>query len=253
MIKAWLKKLPVLLLIIAFASFTFPRTTFAAIAFGASTRGDNFGDSSATTVTWDSPSVSGTNLLAVVGVIIRGSGMSVSSVTWDGVGMTLAPNSSITANGYLIVWYYLANPSTGVSTVVINGSNFTSAFGDAAYYTDVDQTNPIGDANTSSNTSTNGITGNFTLSNDDMYIHDAEAISASCTLPNISVGTKDLQGCDGTFSFAWGYRGPLSSGSQTISWVDGTFNHTRSGIGINPSVVASGYLAKQEIIVYWEE
>ena len=253
MIKAWLKKLPVLLLIIAFASFTFPRTTFAAIAYGASTDGDNFGGSS-TQVTWTSPSVSGSNTVGLVGIVIRGTSPTVTSVTWNGVSMTIAPSSSITANSRMAVWYYLANPAAGATTIVVNGTNFSRIFTHAVYYTGVDQTTPVLDVSTGSNTATSGITGNFTLTNNNEYIHDAVVTAFDCTGITLSVGTRDSSRCDGNgTSAAFGYQGPLASGAQTMVWSDGTTNHTRSGLGINPSVVSSGYLAKQEIIAYLEE
>lgn len=209
-----------------------------AIAFGGFADGDNFGGST-TTITITSPSVSGSDTLALVAVSIRGSSQTVTGVTWNGVSMTLVPSSSITANNYLTVLYYLTSPSSGATTVVVSGTNFTRAFATANYYTGVDQTTPVLDVSTSSNTDTSGITGSFTLTNNDMYIHEVMSSTLGCTSPTLSAGTRTSARCDGSGTSGFGYQGPLASGSQTMVWSDGTSDHTRSGIGINPVAAAA--------------
>lgn len=110
----------------------------------------------ATTITMTNKTTAGSNRvgIAVAGGLLFGGGAGASGATWNGVAMTeLADVLEGTNNGYVTVWYIL-NPPTAASTVVITTSGGFYGHGAAISFKDVDQSTPIGTVVTSSNAST---------------------------------------------------------------------------------------------------
>lgn len=110
-----------------------------AIAIDSSSEGVIGGASSLTF----SHTTSGSDRVLVVGVSV-GAAMSVSTVTYNGVGMTQANTQNmggaVFTNTYL---YYLVAPATGANNVVISTSGAGFIWGYGLSFTGVDQTNPI--------------------------------------------------------------------------------------------------------------
>ena len=121
-----------------------------ALAFDAVTSGQANGAGPFTL----SHTTSGADRVLVVGVIIHaGAGITITSVTYNGVAMTVIPSSTITGT-YAVSLYGLIAPASGANTVSISISgNAEIGFG-AMSLTGADQTTPFGTANTATGTST---------------------------------------------------------------------------------------------------
>lgn len=101
-----------------------------AIAFDAASGSTGF---VVTSLTW-SHTCTGANLILWVAVVATGEGDDISSVTYNGVGLTRAGTDGF-ASSRLDLWY-LISPATGTHDIVITSSNFeTDLHGCAASYT----------------------------------------------------------------------------------------------------------------------
>lgn len=115
---------------------TFIEKAEAAIAFGAVTNGGNGGASS---LTFSSPDVSGSNTLGVVQVFVQ-TDLTINSVTWNGVNATFIGRETNAAVNERIETWYILSPAAGVTNVVISRTGSTNSLqGRAAYYTGVKQ------------------------------------------------------------------------------------------------------------------
>lgn len=83
--------------------------------------------------------VSGSNIVAIVAV--RWSSGTISSVTWNGTGMTLVPSTSGGTGSHNTALYYLAAASTGVATA--NFSAMQQCSIKAYYFTGADQSTSV--------------------------------------------------------------------------------------------------------------
>ncbi len=83
--------------------------------------------------------VSGSNIVGIVAV--RWSSGTISSVTWNGTGMTLVPNTSGGDGSNNTALYYLIGAATGVATANFSGMNQCSI--KAYYFTGADQTTGV--------------------------------------------------------------------------------------------------------------
>lgn len=208
-----------------------------AISFSAGfQRLDNFGGST-TVITGNSPNVSGADTFGYVNVIAIGT-PSVSSVTWNGVAMTLVPSSSLNASAGLVVSYYVVNPPAGVSTVTVNGSWSTRAFANVNYATGVKQSAPIdGNAVTNSTASGTSLTTTKTTTSNNEYLISIVGSTAACTFLTMSSGTIESAGCDGVETFSSGWNSAPTAGSNSIVWNSGVSAALyASTFAINPAV-----------------
>jgi hypothetical protein len=98
--------------------------------------------------------VTGSNPILFVSVALNANNSSVSSVSYNGVNMTLL--SSINTNDWPFVVYYMVNPPTGSHTVVVSVSAPTQITGIASSYTGVSPTNPLGTPATNARQSVSG-------------------------------------------------------------------------------------------------
>lgn len=109
-----------------------------AIAFGAITGATNTG----TSLTFSSPSVSGSDTLGLVSFTRDVSSSPVTGVTWNGTAMTLIDSqyNNFGANGNTgVELWYIINPTAGVTNIVVSASNGSNR-AKAAFYTGVKQT-----------------------------------------------------------------------------------------------------------------
>lgn len=198
--------------------------TSGGIAFGASTRGDE-SSGAATSLTFDSPSVSGSNTLAVVILTTRGA-QPVSGVTWNSVSMTENVASYNNNGGTQQHVFYLVAPAAGVTSVVISASAaWGGIFADASYYTGVNQSTPVdtGGAGTGASSTTYAPTA--TTNNANEYVIAQASLPNACSIPAAdSPAVSSQSGCDGTFSWRSAYMSVASASTPTFSWTVGTAN-----------------------------
>lgn len=116
-----------------FGSFMDPKVKpyYFAIAFGAETQGSVSGS---TTLTFTSPTVSGSNTFGALTVFTQ-TDLTISSVTWNAVSATsIAGVTNDSANERIEMWYIIA-PAAGANNIVMTRSGATNAMnGYASYY-----------------------------------------------------------------------------------------------------------------------
>jgi parallel beta-helix repeat protein len=104
------------------------------------------GGSGITTVSWSQTIASGSNRLLLVRVVNINSNVTVSSVTYGGVGLTqlatAVSHSSTTAVRASL--YYLVAPAVGTASVVVNFSASTRTIAGSLDFTGVSQSTPFG-------------------------------------------------------------------------------------------------------------
>lgn len=138
------------------------------------------------TITWNYQVATGfTNNLLLINVELQ-SGNTVTTMTYNGIAMTMAIRSATGPSGADMETWYLANPPTGINPLVINTTNTYIAYSViAAMYSGVNQSSPIGatgSGSTASTTSTytstiTGVTSNTSLLEDFMTINSAPTVT----------------------------------------------------------------------------
>lgn len=103
----------------------------------------------------------GSDKILVVGVHVRSATVTISSVTHNGNALTLVPASNVVANAQTLALYYMVAPDVS-GNVVVTLSSGTNVIAIANSYTGVDQSTPLGTAQTDSKLS--GSTTSITLS-----------------------------------------------------------------------------------------
>jgi hypothetical protein len=131
----------------------------AGINFDAVGSGTNGGG--ATTVTWTHIVGSSSNRLMLIGVSIRTTTVTVSSITVGSQSATFIRGDNQSTNIRAEVWY-LKNPTSGSQTVTVTLSASSKACGGSCTYTGVDQTNTF-DTNAGNNGSSTTPNATITL------------------------------------------------------------------------------------------
>ncbi|HEX9061348.1 MAG TPA: hypothetical protein VF941_14305 [Clostridia bacterium] len=129
------------------------------------------GQTLGTPVTW-SHTCTGSNLALFVGIRNQSSNSDdVTSVTYNGVAMTLIPGGKINNNGAYVYLYYLFAPATGTNTVSVSTSNAADTVtGFSVSYTGVKQSG-MPDASNTATSATSSISASLTtVANNCWYI-----------------------------------------------------------------------------------
>lgn|GEM_PF-1755049 len=190
-----------------------------AVAFDAVGPDANGSDvNGAATLSWNH-TCSGSNRLLVVsvavGVVSPDTGVSISSVTYNGVSMTAVttPVHSSGQDAGFVQMFYLVAPATGTNTVAVTVSTTVDAItAGSVSFTGVDQSTPL--TNTATNIGPGG---------------------AGSTTASVSVTTQtgdmviDGMCCGGGFG---------TGSTQTNRWL--RFNNTTTGAGCAASSTATG-------------
>jgi len=121
------------------------------IGFDAVGSGNN--GSGATSITWTHVVGSGSDRLMLIGVSIRTTTVSVSSITVGSQNATFIRADNNGTNIRAELWYLL-NPTAGSQTVTVNLSGTSKAAGGSCTYTGVNQTSPFDTNNANTGTST---------------------------------------------------------------------------------------------------
>ena len=168
--------------------------------------------SNASTITLSHTTGSGTDRLLVVGIDIK-ENISVTSVTYGGVNLTLAGVANNAGNARAEIWY-LKMPATGTADVVVNITGNSDIVIGAATYNGVNQTTPLGTfvSNTGSTITSSVIassaSGEWVF--DTMAVRDASSIT---------VGAGQTQQWNNGFAnFRGGSSTEPGAASVTMSW-----------------------------------
>jgi hypothetical protein len=189
-----------------------------ALAFGAATRGADFG--AASSITYSSPSVSGSNTLGVVALYTAGNS-TITGVTWNGSAMTLDAGATIADSGIGLKIFYIIAPTAGVTDVVVTASVAWSVlFAEAMYLTGAHQTTPI---DTSGNLlDTSGPDGSFsgtaTTNNANEFVVDQVVGFTAGNFSVVGPSVLNHNGNNGADGWASSYQSVAAAGSPTMAW-----------------------------------
>jgi len=210
------------------------------IAYDNSTSGKN---TATDTLTISSFAVgSGSNRFLFVGVSWgTGTGVTLSSVTFNGDPLTRLSSSLITNSTLNAEIFYMVAPdnATGDIVVTMSGATRVTVAG-AIALTGVDQTNPIGAKITNSNTSQSSITTNLTTTYSNSWILDVLGTAKSGATNPVTAGGTQSERWDQTDTYltsvyggAGSYESETTVGSKDMSWSSSIFtNHVHSLVEI---------------------
>lgn len=196
-----------------------------AIAFDAAADGN----ASALSLTY-SHTCTGASIL-IVGVCCS-SARTISSVTYNGVGLTFVNRSAGGGGGQTSAWYYLVNPAAGANNVVITIDSSSFIFGSSASYTGAETSSPI-DANTTLST-TGAISVTTTTNNCWCMVccRDADDGASTAGTNCTSRVSNNFQIYDSNAPVT-----PAGSFSMTVNNLGG--NSTQAMIAIKPSAAVA--------------
>jgi hypothetical protein len=176
----------------------------------------------------------GTNLFLAVDVeVLSVPGTTVSSITYNGVNLTLiGTKSSVSGAAHVECWGLVA-PATGTHSIAVTLSASVASAGTASSYQSVNQTSPTEafNGNQATNVGAADATVTITSASNNCWIHacvatDATAITANQTTRNNVTGTLGSGANEDT-------AGPLTpAGAQVMSY---------TGIGALKTWVIAGY------------
>lgn len=227
--RALYKVLPKIFLVMFFSILFFSASGQAAPAFKAGTANSwgvaGWGESG----TQSYAVTAGTNQALLVWVVSTHGG-TVSSVTYNGTGMTLV-GSIDAGNSTTLRAYILVNPPVGTANIVVtNGNGQGYIHFAAAVYEGVHQTTPIGNTASATTSGTDPMVSSVShtrSSNDStVVIASAAGWNPSYSGNNANVGTQRFHANAGgeIRSFAFSDFSPGSTGTTTLT-------HTRTGSG----------------------
>jgi hypothetical protein len=180
------------------------------------------GSFSASPSTWDSPSVSGSNTLAVVMTYcsVLGGGVGVTGVTWNGVAMTEIAAANFDNGGQHLQAWYLIAPAAGVTSVVVTGAwDSDDMFADASCWTDANQTSPVDGGNTGSSAAAASVSYNALTSGDNEVVINQMLVTPMPTTMTADAPSTSLQaGSDGNVRWRCAYQTVASASSPAQAW-----------------------------------
>jgi len=195
-----------------------------AIAFDSSSFGNTGANN--TSVTW-SHTCSGANRILFVGVSCP-STRTISSVTYNGVGMT---NINRSSGSQTVALYYLIAPATGANNVVVTVDSSTFIYCDATSYTGVKQSSQPDANNTSSTTSTTVTTSVTTIADNCWSVLIARGESDGVTSAGTgstsrvsSSGYVQMYDSNGNITPAGSYSMSTTQSSQVVTQAMASFS-----------------------------
>jgi len=210
---------------VIYTSNTSARVTTAApsIAFDANRSGNNAGGSAS--VSWSHTTGSGSNRIMLVGVSIRTTTVSVSSIAYGVQSLTfIRADTHASATIRSELWYLVA-PSSGTATVTVTLSGTSKAVGGSSTYTGVNQTSPI-DVNDGTTGTSTSPSRSVTVSTANSWLLGHPAISGSGQTVSLEGSGQTMRWDNVTSGGSAASRnrghgsskGPVGTGSQTMSW-----------------------------------
>jgi len=221
--------------------------TTPSIAFDAASSGSNGGGS--TSVSWSHTTGSGWNRNMIVGVSIRTTTVSVSSITYGAQSLTFLradthPSATIRSE----LWYLIA-PTSGTATVTVTLSGTSKATGGSCTYTGVAQTSPL-DANGGGTGTSNSPSRSVTVNTANSWLLGHLAVSGSIRTVSSEGSGQTLRWDQVTTGGSAASRnrghgsdkGPVGTGSQTMSWtLSGSADWAASVVAFKPASPPVGH------------
>ncbi len=209
------------------------------IAFDAVGSGSNGGGS--TTISWSHTTGSGSNMIMVVGVAIKTTSVSVSSITYGSQSLTFIRSDTVGTSERTELWYLVA-PISGTARVTVNLSGSSKAVGGSMTYTGVAQTSPI-DANNGATGTGTSASVSVTVNTDQSWLVGVVGIPSSST--TITDGASQNYRWDqvgsggGPGARGHGHgsdNGPVGTGSRPLSWtLSDSYDWAASVVAIKPA------------------
>jgi len=197
-------------------------TAAPSVAFDAVGSGNNGGGSAS--VSWSHTTGSGPNRIMIVGVSIRITTVSVSSITYGAQSLTfIRADTHASATIRSELWYLIA-PASGTATVTMTLSGTSMATGGSCTYTGVAQTSPL-DVNGGGTGKSASPSQSVTVSTQSSWLLGHLAISSSSK--TVSEGSSQTMRWDQVTTGGnpqdrnrghGSDKGPVGTGSQTMSW-----------------------------------
>lgn len=191
-----------------------------ALTLGTGNRGASF--STTNSLTFSSPTVSGNNVLGMVLIgYFYSSAPTISGVTWNGVNMTLVPGATNTNLGTAVAIYYIVNPASGSTNVVVSASSgdWTGLFAEAIFWTGANEQSPIDSSTTNTGAAASTFSGSLTTNHGNEYVVDTVVQTVS-GVPNTTGSTTFIKnGNNGNQDWGCGYHGNnAAAGSVAMTW-----------------------------------
>lgn len=116
-----------------------------------------------------SHTTAGADKILVVGIHVRSATVTINAVTHNGNALALVPGSNVVANSQTLALYYMVAPDAS-GNVVVTLSGGTNVIAIANSYTGVDQSTPLGTAQTANQLSGTTISITLSSASDEMGI-----------------------------------------------------------------------------------
>jgi hypothetical protein len=176
----------------------------------------SFGSNS---VSWNHTTGSGSNRIMIVGVSIKSSTVSVSSITYGAQSLTKIRSDFNSGGSIRSELWYLIAPASGTATVTVNLSGYAAATGGSCTYTGVAQTSPIDNSNGGSGSSTSP-SQSVTVNTANSFLIGHVAISGNAAVSSEGSGQTQRwdQSIPGANRGHGSEQGPDGTGSQSTSW-----------------------------------
>ncbi len=177
---------------------------------------------SGTSFSWTHTTTSSANRILLVGVYVGSATANATGVTYNSVAMTQISTSQTIPNAFGgITFWYLKAPTTGANTIAVTLAASSQFAGGAVSFSNVDQTTPIGTANSATGSVVNSSSVAVTATTS-AYVCDCIGVGTA----TITVGgsqTQDYQQeqtLDVCCIAASHLQG--NGGSTTMTWTLGT-------------------------------
>ena len=195
------------------------------------------------TISWTHTTGSGANRIMIVGVSIKSSTVSVSSVSYGAQNLVFIRNDT-NSNGIRSELWYLTAPNSGTATVTVNLTNSANATGGSATYTGVSQTSPI-DSNNGGTGASSSPSSSLTVSTSNSFLVSNVAINGSATISAEGSGQTPRwdQSAANIVRGHGSEEGPDGTGPQMMSWtLSGSAVWAVSTVAFKPVTSAAGYV-----------
>jgi len=222
------------------------------ITFDAVSSGNNGGGS--TSISWSHTTGSSSNRIMIVGVSIRTTTVSVSSITYGSQSLTfIRADTHASATIRSELWYLIA-PASGTATVTVTLSGTSKATGGSCTYSGVAQTSPI-DVHGGGTGTGGGGTGDpsqsVTVTAAEVMLLGHLAITGSATTVSSEGSGQTMRWDQVTTGGSAASRnrghgsdkGPVGTGSQTVSWtLSASANWAVSVVAFKPASSVAGHV-----------
>jgi len=220
------------------------------VAFDANSSGNNAGGS--TSVSWSHTTGSGQNRIMILGVSIRNTTISVSSITYGAQSLTfIRADTHASATIRSELWYLIA-PASGTATITVTLSGTSKAVGGSSTYTGVAQTSPI-DVNGGTTGTSSSPSQSVTVSTAGSWLLGHLAISGTGQTVSSEGSGQTMRWDNETSGGAAASRnrghgsdkGPVGTGSQTMSWTaSASVDWAVSVVAFKPATSNYNYVLK---------